>query len=92
MSQDTSDEVATGEVATGEVETGVVAGPTMRIEGGATAEETAAVVGALTVLLSSVGEPEPPHSSGWMVAARLEAQGHPPISTMRHIAAHSDTH
>lgn len=68
------------------------AGPTVRIDGQATAEETAAVVAAVTAVLASAGEPAPVHQSGWVVAARLEAQGHPPISTLRHIAAHAATH
>lgn len=67
-------------------------GPSIRIEGPATAEEVAAVTAALAVVLSSAGEPEPERQSGWVVAARLEAQGHPQISTLRHIAAHASTH
>jgi hypothetical protein len=68
------------------------AGPRLRIEGQATPEEVAAVTAAVTLLLASSGEPAPEHESGWVVAARLEAQGHPPISTLRHIAAHATTH
>ena len=68
-------------------------GPSIRIEGQATPEEVAAVTAALAVVLFSAGEPEPhEHQSGWVVAARLEAQGHPQISTLRHIAAHASTH
>lgn len=67
-------------------------GPVLRIEGDHTAEEVAAVTAALAVVLSSAGEPEPEHQSGWVIAARLEAQGHPQVSTLRHIAAHATTH
>lgn len=69
------------------------AGPAIRIEGQATPEEVAAVTAAVSVLLASSGEPEQhEHPSGWVVAARLEAQGHPQISTLRHVAAHATTH
>ena len=67
-------------------------GPRLRIDGGATPEEVAAVTAAVTVLLASGGEPEAEHASGWMIAARLEAQGHPQVSTLRHLAAHATTH
>jgi hypothetical protein len=67
-------------------------GPRLRIDGGATPEEVAAVTAAVTVLLASAGEPEPERQSGWMIAARLEAQGHPQVSTLRHLAAHATTH
>jgi len=67
-------------------------GPRLRIEGQATPEEVAAVTAALAAVLSSAGEPEPEHQSGWVIAARLEAQGHPQVSTLRHIAAHATTH
>ena len=67
-------------------------GPVLRIDGHATPEEVAAVTAAVTVLLASGGESEPERQSGWVIAARLEAQGHPQVSTLRHIAAHASTH
>lgn len=67
-------------------------GPRLRIDGRATPEEVAAVTTAVTVLLASAGEPELERPSGWMIAARLEAQGHPQVSTLRHLAAHATTH
>lgn len=68
------------------------AGPSIGIEGQATAEEVAAVTAALAVVLASVGEPELEQQSGWVTAARLEAQGHPQVSTLRHLAAHATSH
>ena len=67
-------------------------GPVLRIEGHATPEEVAAVTAAVTMVVSAADEPEPAHESGWVIAARLEAQGHPQVSTLRHIAAHASTH